>query len=99
MASLAEGQGYLAVRQPDKALPLLSRASELFSSILDPVSAVLADVQAALAECWLQSGDRAKAKALLDDAKRIAATHPHLGLQHLRPLMEVDKVLRSYGSH
>jgi serine/threonine-protein kinase len=99
MASLAEGQGYVSLRQPAKALPLLSRASELFSSMLDPASAVLADVQAALAECWLQLGDRAKAKSLLSEAQRIAATHPHLGVQHLRPLIEVDKGLRSYGSH
>ena len=98
-ASLAEGQGYLLSRQAAKALPLLSRTAEVRSETLDPASPALADVRGALAECWAQLGDRARARASLDEALKIAASHPRLGIQHLGPLRDAETMIRANKSH
>ena len=63
-AALVEGKANLLAHQPDKALPLLTRAVELRSQVLDPKSPALGEAYVALAECYALKDDRVRARNL-----------------------------------
>ena len=90
-AALAEGRGYLLAHQPDKALPLLSRAVELRLQVLDPSSPALGDAYVALTECYGSMGDRERARSLLAQARKAFGAHRQLGAHHLRPLADLSR--------
>ena len=93
-AALVEGQGMLADGRPSDALPLLSRAVDLASTLYDRGrSPVLADAQIALAECYLDLNQPADAKPLLVQALAIQVTHKELGEHLRRPLGDLERRL------
>ncbi len=77
-AALLEGEGYLQLHQPDKALPLLSRAVELRAGFLDAVSPALGEAYIALANCHAELGHADRASALTAQARTIYAAHKRL---------------------
>jgi len=92
-AALVQGRADLRLGKPSDALPLLLRAVDLRHAITDPVSPSLALAQVALAQCYLDLGDSAKAKDLADTARKAMASHRELGEQYLHPLHELDQRL------
>jgi tetratricopeptide (TPR) repeat protein len=95
-ALLEEGQGRLLEHDPGGAIPLLQRAMQLESAILDPTSPARAQSVALLGIGYLESGDRSKALELLSQARSIAHTHPELSVRYLRPIHELAERL---GGH
>jgi serine/threonine protein kinase len=86
-ASLAAGKAKLAAALPQDAQTLLSTALDLGGEVLDTSqSPLLADAQIALAECWLDLGQRHRAAVLLTAAQSIHATHKALGEHYKKPL-------------
>jgi hypothetical protein len=81
----------LRLHRPADALPLLSRAVALGTELYDHErSPALADAQIALANCLLDLDERAKAHALLAQAKAIHANHRELGAHLRRPLQDLE---------
>jgi len=93
-SALAEGRADLLRLHPSEALPLLQRAVELRESMLDPISPALAAAQVALAECYLDLGDSARAETLAVGASKAMASHRELSSQYLRPLQDLERRLR-----
>jgi eukaryotic-like serine/threonine-protein kinase len=92
-AALAEGRAELIRRHPNEALPLLQRSVDLRESILDPSSALLAEAQIALADCYLDLGDPNRARELADRAKKAMGSHVELGKQYTAPLHQLEERL------
>ena len=62
-------------------------------SNMDENSPMVAESLIALAECYLSQGERAKARPLIERAKRIHQSHANLG-EHLRaPLRKIEQRL------
>ena len=77
-ASLIEGKGQLLRRHAGDALPRLQRAVGLGSELYDQEhSLALADAQVALAEGYLELGQRDEAKKSLKQAEAIHAATPN----------------------
>jgi eukaryotic-like serine/threonine-protein kinase len=93
-AALAEGRGDLMQHRAPGALPLLRRALDLRSEILDANSPELAEAQVALAACYLDLGERAQAAALRDHARAIHASHPQLARGYREPLEQLARRMR-----
>ena len=93
-AALVEGRADMLRLHPSEALPLLQQAVELRESMLDPISPALAAAQIALAECYFDLGDSARAKTLAAVAKKTLASHRELSIQYLRLLQDLEKQLR-----
>jgi len=95
-ASLTEGKGLVRLHRATGALPLLQRAMVLSLELYDPqLSPIIADAQIALADCLMDLGERAQARALFGQAKAIHARHKHLGEYIARPLSELERRLSS----
>ena len=93
-AALSQGRGALTLQRPAEALPLLKRAVELRTEVLDAASPALADAQVALAMCAFDLGDRDQASALFARARAIQAAHRELGREFREPLRQLDQRLR-----
>jgi serine/threonine-protein kinase len=90
-ATLVEGKAHLLTRQTSQALPLLEQAVALTKQLYDAKqSPALADAEIALAGCYLDVGDRQRARELLANAKAIHATHKQLGERYKKPLRELE---------
>jgi ATP/maltotriose-dependent transcriptional regulator MalT len=90
-AALIQGRADLKLGHASEALPLLQRSVELREAIVEPISPGLAVGQIALAECYLDLGESARAIALADSARKALKAHAELGLQYLRPMQELEK--------
>ncbi len=91
--ALSEGESFLALHQPEKALPLLQRSVEVKTHILDPNSPALAEALIQLAECHRQLGNRNEAENLAKKAHKMIAAHPHLGGQYTLPLRHLEQAV------
>jgi thioredoxin-like negative regulator of GroEL len=90
-AALLESQGFLLTRNAAGARPLLERAVQLGSEVLDPKHSLqLADSEIALASCFLDLGHPDQARPLLLQAKAIQATYKDLGDQFKSPLRKLE---------
>jgi len=86
-AALLEGRGLLLSKRAADAEPLIERAVQLGSQVLDSQHSLqLADSQIALASCLLDLGRRDQARPLLLQAKAIHASYKDLGEQFKIPL-------------
>ncbi len=86
-ALLVEGKALLLEKRAKDALPLLNRAVELDAQLYDSkLSPLLADAKVALANGYLDLGNRKRAVSLLADAIAIHAAHKVLGEQYRAPL-------------
>jgi eukaryotic-like serine/threonine-protein kinase len=92
-ATLVQGRADLKLGRASEALPLLQRSVELRAAIVELISPGLAVGQIALAECYLDLGESARAIALADSASKALSAHPELGLQYLRPMQDLEKRL------
>ena len=92
-ASLVEGRADLLRGRASEALPLLQRSVDLRHSVMDPQSPGLAEAQTALAECYFDLGDRDRAAALADNARKIFASHRELAAYYTQPLQLLQKRL------
>ena len=97
-AALIEGRAYLAVGRSADALPLLQRSFELRQSTLDSISPTLALTQVALAECYLDLGNREQAQALAANARKALEIHKQVSSVYTRPLQELEKRLGTPNS-
>lgn len=98
-AALVQGRAYLQLGRSSEALPLLERSLELRQSTVDPISPMLASAQIALAECYLDLGNREQAQSMVANARKSLGTHKELSSIYTRPLQEVEKRLQSASSH
>jgi hypothetical protein len=84
------GKAKLLATLPKDAQTLLSTAVDLGAEVLDTgQSPLLAEAQIALAECWLDLGQRNRAASLLAAAQSIHATHKALGEYYKKPLSKL----------
>ena len=97
-ATIVEGQAYLQLGRSAEGLPLLQRSVELRQSTVEPISPLLALAQIALADCYLDLGNREQAQALAADARKALEAHKQLSSLYTRPLQELEKRLRSAPS-
>ena len=93
-ATLAEGRGGKMLGSCAEALPLLKRAVELRSELLDANSPSLGDAQLALAACYLDLGERVRAAELLARARKIQTAHRELAREFTTPLLELERRMR-----
>jgi len=93
-AAFVQGRADLQLGHPRDALPLLQRAVELRKSTVDADSPLLAMAQIALADCYLDLGESAKASDVAADARRAFVSHRKIGTQYLRPWRNLEKRLR-----
>ena len=93
-AAFVQGRADLQLGHPRDALPLLQRAVELRQNTVDAVSPELAMAQIALADCYLDLGDSAKAVDLAGAAKQALGAHREVGTQYLRPFQNLESRLR-----
>ncbi len=93
-AALAEGRGDLIEHRAADALPLLRRALDLRSDILDANSPELAEAQVFLAACYLDLGERAQAAALRGQARAIQTSHRQLAREYKEPFEELARRMR-----
>jgi len=90
-ALLVEGKARLITQQAQEALPLLQEAVAMNKQLYDArQSPVLADAEIALANCYLDLGNRKQAQVMLTDAKAIHASHRRLGEHYTRPLRQLE---------
>ena len=90
-AALLEGKGLLLSKRAADAQPLLERAVQLGSDVLDPQHSLqLADSKIVLAFCLLDLGRRDQAQPLLLQAKAIHASYKDLGDQFKSPLRKLE---------
>jgi hypothetical protein len=82
------------LHRAEEALPLLKRAVELRSEVMDQNSPRLSDAQVWLAACYLDLGKRAQAAALVARARAAQASHRELSREYRDPLREVERRLR-----
>ena len=92
-AMLEEGRGYLLEHDPVKARPLLENAVQSDAEMLDNNSPELAVAQATLGSCYLDLGDRQKAKDSLSKSQSILQVHKELGEPYKRPALELARRL------
>ena len=95
--ALLEGKGNLLAHQPEQALRLLTRAAELRTSFLDPMSPALAEAYVELANCYADLGNFDRAWELQRQASTIYAAHRRLGDQYRMPLRDLSAKLASRG--
>lgn len=90
-AALAEGKGLMQQNRSADALPLLKRAVALGSELYDrDRSMALAAAQVELAECLIDRGEPAQARALMGQATAIYGSHRELGQQFTLRLRDLQ---------
>lgn len=97
-AALVQGRAYQELRRSAEALPLLQRSMELRQSTVEPISPVLALTQIAVADCYLDLGNREQAQPLAATAAKALAAHRQLSTLYTRPLQQLEKKLGSTPS-
>ena len=97
-ALLVQGWSSLNLGHPSDALPSLQRAVELRESTVDATSVILALARIALANCYLDLGQRDKAKTLSEAAANAVAAHHAVGNQYLKPLKDLQTRIRHASS-
>ncbi|MEO8366350.1 MAG: serine/threonine-protein kinase [Pseudoxanthomonas sp.] len=90
-----EGEALLQSGTPGKAEPVLERTLQMRKTLLDPVSARIAEVQVELARCALARGAIADALRLQKNAAAIQAAHRQLGKQYRDPLRRLQSRLKA----
>jgi tetratricopeptide (TPR) repeat protein len=92
--ALLQGRAYLGLHRAADALPLLSKAVELRTEILDAQSPSLGEALLWLAQCRATLGNPDEAEKLRYRARRIYATHQRLGEQYLAANGGISRELR-----
>ena len=85
-AALTEGQAQLLAQHSDSALEALKRSEELSAALYDRSSPTIAQVEIALADCYLKLGEKGQARTAYAAARKIQAVHAELGPQFQVPL-------------
>jgi tetratricopeptide (TPR) repeat protein len=85
-AALVEGEGRLMENDPSGALPLLQRAIQNQSEMLEPSAPSRIQAQALLGVAYFDLGARAKARDLLTQDRSMLQKHPELSNRYLRPV-------------
>lgn len=97
-ADLVRGRVALHRGSPRAARPWLERALQARAAILLPESVRIAEAQVALAECLLELGHAAEARALTERARSIHAAHERLAAHYVEELRGVTARLSSEAS-
>ncbi|HZS55562.1 MAG TPA: serine/threonine-protein kinase [Bryobacteraceae bacterium] len=95
---LEQGTALCLRGNPEQALPILKRAVQLETEMYYPSSPDLAVGQAALANCYLDLGDRKESVRLFAQAESIRALHKRMGEQYERPIRALRERLSSTHS-